>query len=346
MKKTRCFICQRQCLIDEGRLGFCQTRKNIAGKIVSLLYGKITGIQIDPIEKKPFYHFKPGSLVATIGSFGCNFRCKQCLNYQTTWGANLQLLKNLPKISPKQIAQEITASGYAGIAFSYNEPVLWVEFAADIATQFKIQNSKFKNKKRFAVFVTNGSWTKKTIDMLSAIDAANIDLKGFSEKTYQKMGALPRLPAGKAGLFGKIPQMAVYAQKKKIFLEMTTLLIPTINDNWDELKKMTNFIVQHLGPNTPWHLSEFDPNLAPDKEFQKLPFTPIENLQKAFEIGRSQGLNHVYVWAPQNRFFISDTLCPKCKNTVIKRDGWTPTEIFINQNSTCRFCGYKLNVIL
>ncbi len=344
MTSTRCFICQRQCLIDEGHVGFCQTRKNVDGKIVSLLYGKTTGIQIDPIEKKPFYHFKPGHLVATIGSFGCNFRCKQCLNYRTNWGTPIQDLKNLPTTSPEQIAKEVLNAGHQGIAFSYNEPIIWAEFAADIASEFKSQKSKVKMNKqslmlrneRFAVFVSNGSWTQKTINMLSDIDAANIDLKGFSEKTYQKMGAM----------FGKISQMAVYAQKKKIFLEITTLLIPKVNDNWDEIKQMTNFIVRSLGPETPWHLSEFDPKLAPDKEFQKLPVTPIEDLLKASEIGRSEGLKHIYIWAPNSGYCVSDTICPKCKKVVIKRNGWSPMEIKINQNSTCQFCGYKLNVIL
>lgn len=325
-----CNVCQRRCLIPEGQTGFCQTRVNKNGSIVSLLYGLTSGIQIDPIEKKPFYHYKPGSLVATLGSYGCNFRCRQCLNYHHSWGALIPA--DNKKISPVILANEIAAAGYHGIAFSFNEPVLWYEFARDIAQEFKKEK-----KNNFAVFVTNGSWTKETVDKIAPhIDAANIDLKGFSESTYQKQGAF----------FGEIPPLAVYAQKKGIFLELTTLLIPTINDNPEELKKMTAWMVKNLGPDTPWHLSQFDPTLAPDKEFKKLPLTPVEKLQKASEIGKKEGLNHIYIWAPSDHFAVSDTLCPKCHKTVIKRSGWKVQEINITSSNQCRFCNYRLNVRL
>jgi len=389
-KKVRCLACQRKCEIAEGRVGFCLARKNTEGKLYSLLYGQITGIQADPIEKKPFYHFKPGSTVATIGSIGCNFRCKQCLNSWCTWGPSAtRTLHDLSRLSasastrearrdgplltltsPNQIVQQVLKSGYSGIAFSYNEPVIWAEFAADIATEFKVQNSKCNVDRPFTVFVTNGSWTRETINLLAGtvatgdakrghrptarneestgggeasgrtryqiVDAANIDFKGFSEKTYQKMG----------GVFGEIPEMAVYAQKKNIFVEITTLLIPKINDDWEEIKKMTNFIVHKLGPDTPWHLSEYDPNLAPDLEFQKIPFTPPELLQKAYDIGKSEGLKHIYIWAPHQEYFVNDTVCPKCKKTVIERAGWTPSKIYITPPNKCSFCGYILNVVL
>lgn len=342
-KTIRCLACQRKCLIEDQQVGFCLSRKNIAGKLISLNYGKITGIQADPIEKKPFYHFKPGSMVATIGTYGCNFRCKQCLNSWCSWGSPAtEILAKLSLMSPKslipiKIAKTIIDSGYQGVAFSYNEPVIWAEFAAEIAGAFKLNSPSSP----FAVFVTNGSWTKETIDLLTQptthpIDAANIDFKGFSEKTYQKMG----------GSFNQIPEMAVYAQKKGIFLEITTLLVPAINDSQEELKKMTNWIVKNLGPDTPWHLSQFDPTLAPDKEFKKLPFTSIESLKKAAEIGRKEGLNHIYIWAPQANFAKSDTFCPKCKNTVIHRSGWQVESIKITPDSHCQFCNYKLNVVV
>lgn len=324
-KISRCNVCQRRCLISEGKTGFCLSRQNINGKIVSLLYGQTTGIQVDPIEKKPFYHFKPGSLVATLGSYGCNFRCKQCLNWRYSRGAPATDYR----IPPKEIAEKITSAGYHGVAFSFNEPVIWFEFARDIAKEFK------KQKNNFAVFVTNGSWTKETIDRLTPqIDAANIDLKGFSESTYKKQGAF----------FGKIPQMAVYAQKKGIFLELTTLLVPTINNNPKEIKRLTGWIAKNLGPDTPWHLSQFDPTLAPDKEFQKLPFTSVEELQRAAEIGRKEGLNHIYIWAPASNYSKSDTICPKCRKIVIKRLGWQVTEINITPPNFCQFCNYKLNI--
>ncbi len=338
-KTVRCQVCQRNCLISEGKVGFCLSRLNQGGRLFTLLYGVIAGgIQIDPIEKKPFYHFKPGSLVASVGSFGCNFRCKQCLNWWSSWGEpgtkQLNFLASnyhqFKKIKPENIIKTIIKSGYLGIAFTYNEPVIWVEFAHDLARLAKKAGL-------YTVFVTNGSWTQRTIDYLAPfIDAANIDFKGFSEKTYQKQAAY----------FGQVPEMAVYAQKKGIFLEITSLIIPGVNDNPEELKKMADWIVKNLGPDTPWHFSQFDPQAAPDKKFQKIPFTRIKDLEKASEIGRSAGLKHVYIWAPDSSYSQSDTFCPKCKNFVIKRAGWQPEKIDIDFPGNCRFCGYKLKIIL
>jgi pyruvate formate lyase activating enzyme len=343
-KKIQCQACQRQCLISDQQVGFCLARQNLGGALESLLYGQITGIQVDPIEKKPFYHFKPGQLVATIGSWGCNFRCKQCLNFANSWGATEELAQ-LKKLREKgkaiktpaaeEIAQTIADGGHAGIAFSYNEPTIWAEFANQIAQEFKARATA---KNPFAVFVTNGSWTKETIDLLAPnIDAANIDLKGFCQETYRKQGAF----------LGIIPEMAVYAQKKGIFLELTTLLIPGINDDPDELRDLASWIVKDLGPDTPWHLSQFDPRPAPDPEFQKIPFTTAEELKHAVSIGEKAGLHHLYIWAPEAGCNRSDTLCPNCRNIVIKRNGgWQPREIKIKKDQHCQFCNFKLNVIL
>jgi pyruvate formate lyase activating enzyme len=325
-KKIQCQACQRECLISDQQVGFCLARQNLGGALESLLYGQITGIQVDPIEKKPFYHFKPGSLVATIGSWGCNFRCKQCLNFASSWGATEEL-KKLKEEREKgqitetkaaeEIAQTIVNEGYSGLAFSYNEPTIWAEFANQIAREFKTRTTL---ENPFAVFVTNGSWTKETIDLL----APNID-----------------------AFLGIIPETTSYAQKKGIFLELTTLLIPGINDDPDELSDLADWIAKDLGPDTPWHLSQFDPLLAPDPEFQKIPFTTAEELKHAASIGEKAGLHHIYIWAPEAGCNRSDTLCPNCRNIVIKRNGgWQPKEIKIKKDGHCQFCNFKLNVIL
>jgi len=328
-KKVRCGVCQKRCLVADKKFGFCQTRINQKGHLFSLLYGRIAGFQIDPVEKKPFYHFKPGSKVASFGSFGCNFRCRQCLNWFESQKTDHLTLPFQP-IPPQEIIDLTLKNHCPGIAFTFNEPVIWLEYVLNIAKLAKI-------KGLFTVFVTNGSWTKKTIDKLaSLIDAANIDFKGFSEKTYQKQGAF----------FGEIPEMAAHAQKKGIFLEITTLLIPGINDSPREIKEMTNWMVKNLGKNTPWHLSQFDPSLAPNPEFKKIPATSIKQLEKAAAIGRKAGLNHIYIWAPASNYDQSNTICPNCKKIVIKRDGWQVKKININKDGSCRFCGYELNLIL
>jgi len=342
-KTVKCQVCQRRCVISDGQVGFCLSRVNKNGQLYSLLYGIVNGhLQVDPIEKKPFYHFKPGSQVVSVGSFGCNFRCQQCLNWWTSWGqpatANLEKLakeKSWPlesclEIQPEKIIDLVIEKGYQGIALTYNEPVIWLEFAYDLAKLAKKANL-------YTVFVTNGSWTKESLDLIGPyLDAVNIDFKGFSKKTYTKQNAF----------FGEIPGLAIYAQKKGIFLEITTLLIPGINDDPGELKKMAAWIVKNLGPDTPWNLSQYDPEAAPDNKFQIIPFTTVAQLEKAAEIGKKAGLNHIYLWAPNSGYSSSDTLCPNCKKIVIKRDGWEPSEIKITQEGKCQFCGYKLNIVL
>lgn len=346
---VRCLVCQRQCLIAPGKTGFCLTRLNQKGKLYALNFGLLSGpLQVDPIEKKPFYHVNPGAKVPSIGSFGCNFRCQQCLNHWCSWGQPATpILENLaqektkakttnPRIkagvtaSPEQVIAQIKKAGYQAIAFTYNEPVIWLEFV--------LKTAKLAKKEGFlTLLVTNGSWTKETIGLLAPfIDAANIDFKGFSDKTYQAQGAF----------FGQIPAMTVYAQKKGIFLELTTLLIPTVNDNPAELKRMTSWIAKNLGPDTPWHLSQFDPLASPGPAFQRLPFTPLEDLKKAAQIGSQAGLNHIYIWAPADQFAQSDTVCPKCKKILIKRDLWQAKEIKITPKGNCSFCNYKLNLFL
>ena len=342
---VRCGVCQRRCLISEDRTGFCLSKLNRRGKLLALNYGLFQGIQIDPIEKKPFYHFKPGALVPSLGSFGCNFRCKQCLNWSFSWGepAN-EILKELGRgnrpqeqIEPQVLIEEIKKSGHRGIAFTYNEPIIWSEYVLDVAKLAKKEGF-------FTLFVSNGSWTKETIDRLGPfIDAANIDFKGFSEATYAKQGAFWGSAAE------NIATMIQYAQEKYgIFIEITTLLIPGVNDNPKELEEMTSWIVKNLGSKTPWHLSRFDPDLSPGREFRKIPATSVESLKKAASIGRRFGLSFVYVWAPGQEGYYSegDTICPKCKNLAVKRTSWQPSLVGIDSRGRCSVCRTDLNIKL
>ncbi|MDP3093328.1 MAG: AmmeMemoRadiSam system radical SAM enzyme [bacterium] len=340
---VRCQVCQRRCLVAEGKTGFCLTKRNKGGKLVSLNYGLIRGVQLDPIEKKPFYHFRPGAWVPSIGNFGCNFRCKQCLNWWCSWGEPAQILlrkilagEPAEIIKPEQLISDFKKAGYKSIAFTYNEPVVWAEYVLDASKLAKQEGF-------FTVFVTNGSWTKETLDKIGKfIDAANIDFKGFSDKTYSKMGAF----------FGQVPEMAKYAQEKhKIFIEITTLLIPGINDGKEELEEMTRWMVKHLGPKTPWHLSRFDPDLAPDKSFQALPQTSVKDLDKAAAIGKKSGLKFIYIWAPgQNLpgglYAQGNTFCPKCGQLAIERTAWQPKLVGIDKNGCCSNCQEDLNVKL
>lgn len=342
-EKVKCLTCQRYCQINNGQVGFCQTRLNKNGQLYSLTYGILNGIQIDPIEKKPMYHFYPGTQVLSIGSYGCNYRCKQCLNSHCSWGRpGTKLLKQLKLetgnqeiVNPQTIVEIALQKNIPGIAFTYNEPSLWPEYVYDCA-------KLAKKAGLYTVMVTNGSWTESTLKYLaSVIDACNIDIKGFYPQSYQKQGAF----------FGEILKITQKVIKKyKIFTELTTLVIPTVNDSKKELQVIARWIKKELGEQIPWHLSRFDPSLAPDADFQKLPDTPIKTLKMAYGIGKKAGLKHVYVWAPpknplEKLFSVGDTFCPHCGKLLIQRLAWQP-EIKGIKNQRCRFCGQKLNLMI
>lgn len=333
-QEARCLVCQHRCVLKPGQIGICQTRHNENGVIKSLTYGIIsTPIQVDPVEKKPLYHFYPGMLVPSIGSFGCNFRCRQCLNYQIAWGPESQEAlyqlrqgKAFSRITPKKLVTTIKEKGYSAIAFTYNEPVINAEFVLDTARLAKKKGLK-------TILVSNGSWTREWIDTIGPyIDAANIDFKAYRASTYRRMGAFKK----------QVFTNTAYAQKKGIFIEITTLIIPTINDDLEkEIRPLARWIKTHLDSDTPWHLSRFEPHLAPDPEFQKLPPTPKTTLQRAAAIGRQIGLHYVYVWAPPD-YSEGDTYCPACGHLVVRRRGWQPEIVGLDAKGRCRYCGRKI----
>ena len=339
-EKTTCLVCQHRCQLKLNQVGFCQVRKNIDGKIIPLTGNLLSGPpQADPVEKKPLYHFLPGTETLSIGSFGCNFRCKKCLNWWCSWGEPATtILKSLAsgqtlpgrayQLEPEKIVERCLQAGLLSLSFTYNEPIVNPEFIRKTA--------KLAQKKGLkTILVTNGSWTKNTIDYLgTCLDAANIDFKSFSEETAGKIGSF----------FKKIPEMSLYAQKKyKIHLELTTVLIPTINDSAKELEKMTAWIVKNLGSETPWHISAFSPRLAPVKDFQEIPAPTEKKLEKAVQIGIKSGLKHVYVWAPGSGFSQGETFCPVCGEKVVTRIDWHPMIVGLNKKAKCQKCRHQLN---
>lgn len=330
---VKCHVCGWECVIGENQKGFCQTRVNKKGKLYSLIYGKIYGgIQIDPIEKKPMYHFYPGTLVASVGSFGCNFHCKQCLNWHCSYKYNFNNLIYEIKTTPKQLVDEVKKLGHPGIAFTYNEPTIWLEFVHDCAKLARQNNI-------YTVLVTNGYLTPQSLDYIGPyIMGYSVDFKGFSDESYQKQGSPIK--------FIKILEAAKKAQQKwHMKIEITTMVIPGINDDEKELREMTKWIYKNLGFSTPWHLSQYSPELAPDLKFQNLPRTSLKQLKAIYEIGKKQGLNFVFVWAPHDGFAISDSLCPQCRKIVIKRSNWQVERLGIDKEGRCNFCKKDLGII-
>lgn len=327
----KCLACRHYCTICDGALGKCKTRANIKGELYSLVYGKNTGIQIDPIEKKPLLHFLPGSDILSFGTIGCNFTCEFCQNWVTTQSiadakhneieyVQSKIDKLCDDATPQEIVNLAVKNKTASIAYTYNEPGIFFEYAYDTA---KLASSKrIKN-----VFVTNGYSSKEAVDLIAPfLNAANIDLKGFRNEFYNKICG--------ANLEQVLDSIKYY-YKKKIWIELTTLLIPGKNDSKDEIRDIANFI-KSLSKDIPWHISRFSGNY----KMNEVPPTDIAILQGAYEIGKDEGLNYVYAG---NIFGdrMQSTYCPKCNELLIKRD-WGQVEVKNLINGKCKFCKEKI----
>ena len=280
-KKVRCAACSHRCLISEGKTGICGVRKNIGGELFLLVYGRVAAEHIDPIEKKPLYRFLPGSKAFSIGTVGCNFKCDWCQNFDISQASKADGKKEGiifgEERTAQQIADEALASKCESIAYTYNEPAIWSEYAKDIA-------ALARKKKIHNVLVTNGYFTPEALQYLGdLIDAANVDLKSFSEKTYQKFCG-----AKLKNVLACIRWMHTHG----VHVEITTLIIPGLNDSESELKKIAKFIFSlDKKGNVPWHISRFFPMYRMKEKH----FTHLETLQKAYEIGKKAGLKYVFI---------------------------------------------------
>lgn len=297
-KKTKCNLCARTCTITEANFGFCRVRKNIKGKLYSLNYGKIASMGIDPIEKKPFFHFAPGSKTLSITTVGCNFRCDYCCNYELS-----QEWEEIygEEQSPKQIVDLAIEYNCQGISYTYTEPTIFFEFAYDTA-------KKAKKKGLYNCFVTNGYTTPKPIKKISKyLDAAVIDFKASANPEFYKR-------------FIKVPDvMPIYEalktyKKHGVFLEITNLIVPKFGENLKDVKKLCNWIVNNIGPDTPMHFIRFFPSYKLD-----LPQTDIKILEKVCNIAKKQGLKYIYLGNVVGHEY-ENSFC-ECGELLIKRLG-------------------------
>jgi len=273
-ENVRCLACAQKCLIKEGKTGTCAVRKNIDGELYLLVYGKLASVAIDPIEKKPLYYFLPGSKSLSIGTVGCNFKCKWCQNHEISQASKKGDLFGQER-KPEEIVNFAIKYGCKSISYTYNEPAVFLEFVkdtAELAKKVGVEN----------VLVTNGYFSKESFDYISDyIDAMNIDLKSAESETYEKYCGAKIKP---------VLETIYKAYQRGIHLEITTLIIPKINDSEAELKKIAKFIYS-IDPNIPWHISRFFPNY----KMKGKAFTPRKTLEKAYEIGKKAGLNYVHM---------------------------------------------------
>jgi len=329
-KEVRCLACSHYCKISEGKTGICGIRKNINGELHLLTYGKPIGLQIDPIEKKPLYHFLPGTDILSLGTIGCNFSCDFCQNWSISQKAKMVDLSSLEKtlngqeeITPKMVVEIAKKEKMPSIAFTYNEPTVFFEYAFDIA---KLAH---KNKIK-TVFVSNGFMSKELLDMISPyLDGINIDLKSFNNDFYKKICG------------GRLEPVLKNIQKIHdlgIWMEITTLIIPGKNDSERELTEIANFISK-IDKSIPWHLTSFHP----DFKMTDIPATQIETLLKGYNIAKKKGLNYVYLGNIIEKNH-KNSYCPKCGNLIIERDYPISTKSHL-KDGFCPNCGEKINGI-
>ncbi len=326
--KVKCSTCQRRCTISPGQWGFCQTRINKNGKLYSVIYGVVSSINVDPIEKKPIFHYKPGSPCLSLGTYGCNFRCAFCQNWEISHanGASLNL-DNQKLLSPKEAVKMAKKSGAEGIAWTYNEPAIWLEYSLDGAKLAKKQGL-------YTCWVTNGYATKETIDKIAPyLDIYRVDFKSFDDRLYKKLIGVPQAK----GVFETTKYL--HDQYPKVHIECVTNVVPTWNDSDKNLKKIASWIVKNLGKKTPWHVTRF----FPYADLTNVPPTPPETLFKARKIGMKEGLEFVYIGnLPVDEE--DDTFCPRCHNLAIRRTGYRTEILGVDKEGHCSDCGEDLNI--
>jgi len=321
-KKVRCNLCSWRCVIDDGKLGRCCVRKNIGGVLYSLTYDKVCSANPDPIEKKPLFHFQPGTSSFSIATMGCNFRCEFCQNWQISQAAVEDGRIDGRAISPEKIVETAVRYGCASIAYTYTEPTVFMELCNDcgrLAKQRGLAN----------VFVSNGYETKEAIDFAADwLDGINVDLKSFSEDYYKRLC--------KARLQPVLDTISHIANETNIWLEITTLLVPGENDSDDELKQLADFIADKAGVDVPWHISRFHPQY---KYLDSVP-TPLSSLERAAQIGRAAGLRYIYL-GNVARSKLESTFCYNCGRLLIERLGYTIAANHIIDGH-CPDCGAKI----
>lgn len=301
-RKVRCSLCRFRCLIGEGQRGICAVRENRGGTLYSLVYGKAVAEHADPVEKKPLFHFEPGSRTYSIATVGCNFRCLHCQNYSISQPQQDVMRISGIDLPPQAVVERALQTGCSSISYTYTEPTIFFEYAYETAVLAR--RAGLRN-----IFVTNGYITAEALaEIAPYLDAANIDLKGFSQKFYREVVH--------AMLDEVLDSIREY-RRLGIWIELTTLIIPTWNDSDEDLKGIASFIAHEIGVETPWHVSQFYPTY----KLTDQPRTPLSTLQRARNIGLSAGLRHVYQGnAPGEGG--EDTSCSSCGELLISRQGF------------------------
>lgn len=317
---VRCLICPRRCIVNAGGRGFCRVRENIGGKYHTLVYGRVCTYHIDPIEKKPLFHFLPGTTAFSIATAGCNLACKFCQN----WEISQQKPENLDAVNlpPKRVAEVAAKYKCPTIAYTYNEPTIFYEFMIDSAMEGKKKGIR-------SVMISAGYINKQPLlQLIDALDAIKIDLKGFTNDFYSEICMASLSP---------VLDTIVTIREKGRWLEIVNLIIPTLNDDPKKIQKMCEWIIQNVGDDVPVHFTRFYPTY----KLKNLPVTPVASVEKARDIALSKGLKFAYVGNVPIGHPGESTYCPSCHKKIIDRWGYSIRSMKI-KDGKCEYCGEQI----
>lgn len=321
-KVVKCLVCPRNCVIKPDQVGFCRTRENKKGKLYTLIYAEVTSMAVDPIEKKPLFHFWPGSLAFSISTVGCSFTCPWCQNWQISQASPGKIFSE--QADPEEVIKLTKRYKCRSIAYTYNEPIIWFEYVLDTARLAKKENL-------FNLLVTNGFISLEALEVIAPfIDAVNVDIKGFTEEFYRKYcGATLK----------EVLDATEAMVKKGIHVELTNLIVPGINDAPEETKQLCRWVITKLGPDTPLHFSQFYPMY----KMSHVQPTPISTLVRTREIALNEGLNYIYIGnVPGEKG--ENTYCPKCKTLLVERYGVQLTNWNLTEEMQCPKCNTPIPI--
>ena len=322
--KVRCTACARYCEMSQGQIGLCGVRGNIDGKLDLFVYGKVIAGRVDPVEKKPVVHFWPGSKVFSIATTGCNWLCKYCQNYDISQRRKIEGTD----MTPEQVVQVALEHQADGIAYTYNQPSIFIEFARDCGVIAQ-------KKGLYNVFVSNGYDTPETVKMMDEfLDCITVDFKGSAEPDFTRkyIGVPDPKP-----IFETLLEIK---DKTKIHVEITDLVVPRVGDNLEYAKKLSKFLFDQFGPEMPIHFLRFHP----DYKMMDFESTPVKTLERHCEIAKKEGLKYVYIGnVPSHP--LEHTYCPECNNIAVKRFGFNIEQWNLDDKNCCKFCGNPIPIV-
>jgi len=318
-----CHLCNHECKIKEGNFGICRVRRVINGELLAESYARVSSEAVDPIEKKPLYHFLPGTTSYSLGSIGCNFSCAHCQNWQISV-AGLDFFR-LKTINPEDGVKRALMKGCSSVSWTYNEPTIWYEYTQDMGKIAHDTGIK-------TVYVTNGYMTESALtDLAPYLDAWRVDIKAFTEEFYHKVCRAHLQP---------VLDSTVRAKELGLHVEVVNLLIPGLNDSIEEIDSLIEWVINFLGPQTPLHFTRFHP----DYKLHDIPATPLKTLERAYNLSKEKGLQFPYLGNVSGHMY-ENTWCPSCNNLLIERTGNSIGSIHL-KGSKCAYCGEETGIIV